>query len=311
MSVSPYVQAEVETPAAADLEPVTAGGLRRTWRRFRRNPLAMGGLVFIVVLILVAVFAPLFARYDPTYQPHPLTAAKINAAPSASHWLGTDDVGRDILTRVIYGARVSLRAAFQIVALALALSVPIGLVSGYFGGRVDSLLSRLMDALFAFPPLVLALTIAALLGPSLNHATVAIGVVFVPGFVRLLRGQVLAVREETYIEASRGAGAGSMRMLRKHVLPNVASPLIVQASLSLGYAVLAEAGLSLLGVGVQLPTASWGQMLSRAYEHVFTAPLPLVFPGLALMLTVLAFNLIGDGLRDALGRERFRIATRT
>jgi len=231
---------------------------------------------------------------------------EINAMPSSAHWLGTDDLGRDILSRIIYGGQVSLQAAVQIVFLALIVALPLALIAGYFGGWRDHVLMRIMDALFAFPPLVLALTVAALLGASLLNESIAIAVVFVPGFVRLIRGQVLAVREETYIEASRSLGAGSGRMLRKHILPNVSSPLIVQVALALGYGLLAEAGLSFLGLGVQPPRASWGGMLSEAYTYVLSNAWPLIVPGVAIALTVLSFNLVADGLRDALGREHFR-----
>jgi ABC-type dipeptide/oligopeptide/nickel transport system permease subunit len=274
---------------------------RRFWSRFFANQVAMVALAFVLLVIVVAVFAPVLAPYSPTEN-----FPQINAGPSSAHWLGTDDIGRDILTRIMYGARISMAAAFMIVGFALLASVPIGLTAGYFGGRVDSLLMRIMDAMFAFPPLVLALTVAALLGRSLLNESIAIAIVFVPGFVRLLRGQVLAVREEQFIEASRSLGAGPWRMLRRHIFPNVASPLIVQVALALGYALLAEAGLSFLGLGVQPPSASWGSMLSEAYQFIFTDSWPLIVPGVAIALTVLAFNLVGDGLRDTLGRERFK-----
>jgi ABC-type dipeptide/oligopeptide/nickel transport system permease subunit len=274
---------------------------RRFWSRFFANKVAMVALAFVLLVIVVAVFAPVLAPYSPTEN-----FPQINAGPSSAHWLGTDDIGRDILTRIMYGARISMAAAFMIVGFALLASVPIGLTAGYFGGRVDSLLMRIMDAMFAFPPLVLALTVAALLGRSLLNESIAIAIVFVPGFVRLLRGQVLAVREEQFIEASRSLGAGPWRMLRRHIFPNVASPLIVQVALALGYALLAEAGLSFLGLGVQPPSASWGSMLSEAYQFIFTDSWPLIVPGVAIALTVLAFNLVGDGLRDTLGRERFK-----
>jgi ABC-type dipeptide/oligopeptide/nickel transport system permease subunit len=290
MVLAPEVDADLDGGAARS----------RFWARFRRNRLAMAGAGFVVLIVAVAVFAPVLAPYSPTRN-----FAAVNSTPSGAHWLGTDTIGRDILSRIIFGARVSLEATFLIVILAVVVSLPLGLVAGYLGGRTDNILMRLMDALFAFPPLVLALTVAALLGKSLHNEAIAIAVVFVPGFVRLIRGQVLTVREETYIEASRSLGAGPFRMIRRHVLPNVASPLIVQVALSLGYGLLAEAGLSFLGLGVQPPKASWGVMLSEAYQFVLSDPWGLIVPGAAITLTVLAFNLIGDGLRDALGRERF------
>ncbi len=295
--------------AAEAVEPVAAAGasvstVRRAARsrlvsRFVRDKVAMTALGFLVALMVVAVFAPEIAPYSPT-QNFPA----INAGPSAAHWLGTDDIGRDLLTRVMYGARISLEAAFVIVLLAVVVSLPLGLIAGYFSGATDNIVMRVMDALFAFPPLLLAITVAALLGKSLHNVIIAIAVTFVPGMVRVIRGQVLSVREETYIEASLSAGASPLRMLGRHVLPNVASPLIVQSALAFGYAILAEAGLSFLGLGVQPPSASWGVMLQEAYQFVLSNPWATVVPGVAIALTVLAFNLVGDGMRDALGRER-------
>jgi len=206
----------------------------------------------------------------------------------------------------MFGARVSIEAAFLIVGLAMVVALPIGLIAGYFGGWVDSIIMRVVDAFFAFPPLVLALTVDSLLGPTLLHESISLAIVFSPGFIRLIRGQVLGVREETFIEASRSLGAGHRRMIVRHIFPNVASPLIVQVALALGFAVLAEAGLSFLGLGVQPPSATWGGMLTEAYQFIFTNSWGLIVPGVAIALTVLAFNLVADGLRDALGRERFK-----
>lgn len=285
--------------ALVDDQPVEAPRARRLLSRFAHDRMALAGAAFVLIVVLAAVFAPEVAPYSPTAN-FPL----INAGPSGAHWLGTDDVGRDLLSRVIFGARISLEAAAIVVVLALVVSVPVGLVSGYFSGRTDNLIMRLIDAMFAFPPLILAITVAALLGRSLHNESIAIAITFVPGLTRVVRGQVLSVREETFIEASRAVGAGPLRMIRRHVLPNVASPLIVQTAIVLGYALLAEAGLSFLGLGVQPPSASWGLMLQEAYQFVLSDPWATVIPGLAIALTVLSFNLIGDGLRDALGRER-------
>ena len=285
--------------ALVDDQPVEAPPARRLLSRFVHDRMALAGAAFVLVVLLAAVFAPEVAPYSPT-----ANFPVINAGPSGAHWLGTDDVGRDLLSRVIFGARISLEAATIVVVLALLVSVPVGLVSGYFSGRTDNVIMRLIDAMFAFPPLILAITVAALLGRSLHNESIAIAVTFVPGLTRVVRGQVLSVREETYIEASRAVGAGPLRMIRCHVLPNVASPLIVQTAIILGYALLAEAGLSFLGLGVQPPSASWGLMLQEAYQFVLSDPWATVIPGLAIALTVLSFNLIGDGLRDALGRER-------
>jgi ABC-type dipeptide/oligopeptide/nickel transport system permease subunit len=282
-----------------DDRPVEPTGARRFFSRFLHDRVAMGAALFVLLLVGIALLAPEIAPYSPT-----ANFPRINAGPSGAHWLGTDDVGRDLLSRLIYGARISLEAATIVVVLALLISVPIGLVAGYFSGRTDNVLMRLMDALFAFPPLILAITVAALLGRSLHNESIAIAITFVAAFARVVRGQVLAVREEMYIEASRSLGAGPFRMIRRHVLPNVASPLIIQAAIAFGFALLAEAGLSFLGLGVQPPNASWGVMLQEAYPFVLSDPWATIIPGLAIALTVLAFNLVGDGLRDALGRER-------
>lgn len=272
------------------------------WARFVRQRWAMAGLAFLLLVVVAAIFAPLVAPHSPDAQ----DINAINAGPSGAHLLGTDDLGRDILSRLIWGARISLRAAFEIVGLAAVVAIPLGLIAGFFRGALDAVIMRAMDALFSFPPLILALTVAALLGANLNDAAIAIAIVFVPSFVRLLRGEVIAVREETFIEAARSLGARSRRLLARHVAPNVASPVIIQIALALGFALLAEAGLSYLGIGEQPPTPSWGGMLQEGFNFIGTSPWALVFPGLAIMLTVLAFNLVADGLRDSLGRERPR-----
>ena len=270
------------------------------WHRFRHQPFALGGLGFLLLVTVAAIFAPLIAPYPPDLQNLNIT----NAGPSALHWLGTDDLGRDILSRLIWGGRISMRATVEIVGIALVVAAPLGLIAGFFRGAVDSVIMRAMDAMFSFPPLILALTVAALLGSSVNDTAIAIAIVFIPSFVRVLRGQVIAVREENYIEAARSLGATSPRLIRRHVVPNVASPVIIQVSLALGFALLTEAGLNYLGIGEQPPTPSWGSMLNEGYQFIFTTPWALVFPGLIIMLTVLSFNLVADGLRDSLGRER-------
>jgi peptide/nickel transport system ATP-binding protein len=270
------------------------------WHRFRHQPFALGGLAFLLLVIVAAIFAPLIAPYPPDLQNLNIT----NAGPSALHWLGTDDLGRDILSRLIWGGRISMRATFEIVGIAILFAAPLGLIAGFFRGAVDSVIMRAMDAMFSFPPLILALTVAALLGASVNDVAIAIAIVFIPSFVRVLRGQVIAVREENYIEAARSLGATSPRLIGRHVVPNVASPVIIQLSLSLGFALLTEAGLNYLGIGEQPPTPSWGAMMNEGYSFIFTTPWALVFPGVIIMLTVLSFNLVADGLRDSLGRER-------
>jgi peptide/nickel transport system permease protein len=301
MDIEPGEDPVLERGLLTDTERGTSPR-RELWRRFRHNRVAMAGLVFILLLIALSLLAPLVGPYGPTQK----DTLRLNESPSTSHWLGTDDVGQDVMTRVVYGARVSLRAAFQIVGMALLVALPLGLLAGYSGGRTDGFVMRVMDAMFAFPPLLFALAISGLLGPGLNNAFIAIAVVFVPGFVRLIRGQVLAIREEAYVEASRSIGVGTPRMLRRHLLPNIASPLVVQVALSCGFAILAEAGLSFLGYGAPLGTPSWGTMLRRSYDSILIEQWTIVPPGIALLLTVLAFNLIGDGLRDALGRGSTR-----
>ncbi|HVM63678.1 MAG TPA: ABC transporter permease [Acidimicrobiales bacterium] len=290
-----------ETSEVAEARSTAIGRVARSRlvTRFGRDKVAMTALVFLAGLIVIAVFAPRIAPYSPT-QNFPA----INAGPSRAHWLGTDWIGRDLMTRLMYGARVSLEAAFVSVVLALLIALPLGLIAGYFRGATDSVIMRVMDAMFAFPPLLLAITITAFLGKSLHNVIIAIAVTFIPGMVRVIRGQVLSVREETFIEASQSAGAGPRRMLVRHVLPNVASPLIVQSALAFGFAILAEAGLSFLGLGVQPPAASWGVMLQEQYQYVLSNVWGALIPGVAIALTVLAFNLVGDGMRDALGRER-------
>jgi len=270
------------------------------WVRFLHQRWAIAGVIFLLTLIVAAIFAPLIAPHPPDAQ----DINAVNAGPSLSHWFGTDDLGRDILSRLIWGARISLRSAFEIVGLAAVIAIPLGLIAGFFRGAVDSVIMRAMDALFSFPPLILALTVAALLGADINDAAIAIAIVFVPSFVRLLRGEVIAVREEAYIESARSLGATSNRLIGRHVLPNVASPIIIQLALALGFALLTEAGLSFLGIGEQPPIPSWGGMLQEGFQFINSAPWAVIFPGIAIMLTVLAFNLVADGLRDALGRER-------
>ena len=282
-------------PVHRDEIPASAG----FWKRFSRNKVAVAALVYLIVVMLAAVFASTVAPYDPNEQ----NLQEVNERPSSDHWLGQDDLGRDVLSRIIYGARISLSASLLAVGIALVLSLPLALLAGYVGGWIDLVLMRIADAVQVIPALVLALVIAGILGPSTRNVAVALGIVFAPGFIRLVRGQVLGVREETFIEASRSIGAKPLYIIRKRVLHNVSSPLIVQIAISFGFALLAEASLSFLGLGVQAPDASWGTMLNRAFAQVFEAGWLLWIPGLAIAFSVLAFNLIGDGLRDALGTE--------
>jgi peptide/nickel transport system permease protein len=275
--------------------------LRRAWRRLLRRKGALFGLAVIVLFIAMAVSAPLTAPYDPTAQSYGL----IRRPPSDLHWFGTDELGRDLLTRIIYGARASLLAGVISVSIALGVGVPIGLCAGYLGGLVDAVLSRITDAMLACPYLILAIALAFLLGPSLGNAMIAIGIASTPIFVRLTRGLVMTVKVEDYIEAARVVGNPRWRIALRHILPNILPSLLVQATLSIATAIIAEASLSFIGLGQQPPAPSWGSMLNAAQRFIVGAPWMAVWPGLAIFLTVLSFNLLGDGLRDALDpRER-------
>ena len=279
---------------AADVSIETPA--RRAWRRLVRRRGAMVGLAVIVLVILVAVLAPLVAPYDPAAQ----SWSTVRKPPSAAYWLGTDEVGRDLLSRIIYGARASLSAGVISVGIAIAVGVPLGLVAGYAGGLLDGLVSRITDAMLACPFLILAIALAAFLGPSLGNAMIAIGVTATPIFIRLTRGQVLSVKAEDYVEAARAIGNPHPRIVLRHILPNVLPQLLVQATLTVATAIIAEASLSFLGLGQQPPAPSWGSMLNSAQRFLVNAPWMAVWPGLAIFLTVLSFNLLGDGLRDAL-----------
>jgi peptide/nickel transport system permease protein len=285
------------TPAATP----QAGPWRRAWRRLARRRVAMLGLVLVLFFVALALLAAWIAPHDPVAT----SWSAIRQAPSAGHWFGTDEIGRDVLSRVVWGTRASLLAGLVSVSIALALGVPIGLVAGFFGGFVDMAISRITDAFLACPFLILAIALAAFLGPSLTNAMIAIGVSATPIFVRLTRAQVLNVKVEDYIEAARAIGNPPWRIALRHVLPNVTAPLIVQATLATAAAVIAEASLSFLGLGQQPPAPSWGSMLNTAKNYVDQAPWMAIWPGLAIFLLVLGLNLLGDGLRDALDpRER-------
>ncbi|TCP50068.1 peptide/nickel transport system permease protein [Tamaricihabitans halophyticus] len=274
-------------------------GRARFWRRFRRQWPAQIALGYLIVIVAVAVCAPLLATYSPFDQ----NLNGVLARPSGEHWLGTDDLGRDVYSRLLYAARISLLAAAQAVAVSLVLGVLPGLLAGYAGKKTDAVIMRITDAVMSFPPLILAIAVVGVLGPSLTNAMFVIGIIFAPRFLRLVRGSVLSLRAETFIEASRSIGTPRWRIIQRHVLPNVLSPLVVQISLASALAMLAEASLSFLGLGVQPPEASWGAMIERGFRYTAAAPWMTVFPGLLIALTVLAFNVLGDGLRDSLGRE--------
>ncbi len=269
---------------------------RRAWRKLARRRGALIGAAVVAGFVLLAVFAGWVSPHDPVAT----SWGAIRKAPTAEHWFGTDEIGRDVLSRVVWGTRASLMAGVVSVSISLLLGVPIGLLAGFAGGWIDALVSRVTDAFLACPFLILAIAMAAFLGPSLTNAMIAIGVSATPVFVRLTRGQVLNVKVEDYVEAARAIGNPPWRIALGHVLPNILPPLIVQATLAIAAAVIAEASLSFLGLGQQPPAPSWGSMLNTAKNYVDSAPWMAVWPGLAIFGLVLAFNLLGDGLRDAL-----------
>ncbi len=288
-------------PADAVRKASVLHGLRATpaWQafaRFRRRRVAVLGLVIVVALILVAVLAPVLAPFDPTAT----SWTAVRKAPSAAHWMGTDENGRDVLSRVMFGARASLLAGLVSVSIALAIGVPLGLLAGSAGGLVDAAIGRVVDAMLACPFLILAIALAAFLGPSLRNAMIAIGVTAAPAFVRVARGATLDVMTNDYVEAARALGNRPLRIAVRHVAPNIVPPVLVQATLAIAAAIIAEASLSFLGLGQQPPAPSWGSMLNAAQRFLTQAPWLAIFPGAAIFLAVLSFNLVGDGLRDAL-----------
>jgi peptide/nickel transport system permease protein len=272
------------------------GRLRRVRRLAGRARMGVGALAVVLIIAVLAVFAPVFAPADPLAQDYDA----LLTGPSGAHLFGTDQVGRDLLSRIIYGARISLVVGLISVGIAIIIGVPLGLLSGYVRGTVDEVVMRVMDALIAFPSLILALAIVAVLKPSLVNVMIAIGVTYIPLFARLTRSQVLSLRERDFIGAARALGATDWRIMLRHILPNALSPIIVQGTLGLGFAVLSEAGLGYLGVGVQPPTPTWGSSLNQGAPLLERAPWLSFFPGLAIFVLVLAFNLLGDALRDQL-----------
>ncbi|MFQ3622421.1 MAG: ABC transporter permease [Acetobacteraceae bacterium] len=268
---------------------------RRALRRLVRHRTAMLGLAVVLLFVAVALLAPLLAPYDPTRT----SWTMIRRPPSAAHWFGTDENGRDVLSRVVWGARASLLAGVVSVAIAMAVGVPLGLLAGFRGGWTDALIGRATDAMLACPFLILAIALAAFLGPALENAMIAIGISATPIFVRLARGATMAAKVEDYVEAARAIGNPKWRIALRHILPNIVPPLLVQATLTIAMAIIAEASLSFLGLGQQPPAPSWGSMLNTAQRFLEQAPWMAIFPGLSIVLVVLAFNLLGDGLRDA------------
>ena len=283
--------AELEGPLAFEIRQ--SPGFLRRFSRQRGVPIVAG---LLGIVVIAAITAPIIAPYDPI-----ATAPRESLQGSSlEHLLGTDQLGRDVLSRIIFGSRTSIMVGVVAVGLAMVVGVPLGLISGYFGGLIDHVIMRTMDAVIAFPALVLALAIVGALGPGTFQIMVAIGISSVPLYARLTRGQVLTIREQDYVHAARSLGASDLRVIARHVLPNSLSPLIVQGSLGVAFAILAEAGLSFLGVGVQPPSPTWGGMLSKALPLIERAPLLSIYPGIAIFLTVLAINTLGDALRDVL-----------
>ncbi|EUB95929.1 ABC-type transporter, integral membrane subunit [Rhizobium sp. CF080] len=282
-----------------DQAPPVAAAKRdksRAWRKMKKNRSALVGAVIVLFFAILAAGAPILPIIDPVAT----SWTAIRKAPSAMYWLGTDDLGRDILSRMIWGARASLMAGVFSVAIAVGIGVPFGLISGYFGGWVDMVISRITEALLAMPFLIMAIALAAFLGPSLMNAMIAIGLSAMPIFVRLTRGQVLAVKTEDYVEGARAVGLNHFEIMLRYILPNVFAPIIVQATLTIATAIIAEASLSFLGLGQQPPAPSWGSMLNVAKNFLSQAPWMAMWPGAAIFLVVIGFNLLGDGLRDAL-----------
>lgn len=291
------VSAQARPFETADLR--VARKARSWWRdpvaHVLRRPLGLAGVLIIVTLVLAAILAPWLAPFSPTSQGAPRLLD-----PGRPYWLGTDEFGRDILSRILYGARVSLQVGAIAVGIAMVIGSAVGVISGFFMGMVDSLVQRVVDIMLAFPAVILIIAISGVLGPSTSTAMIAIGIVYAPNFARIVRGPTIVVMQNQYVEAGRVVGAGSGRLMLRYVLPNVTAPIIVQATLALSTAILAEATLSFLGLGTQPPDPSWGTMLGTGRKYMETAPFVAIFPGLAIAITVLGFNLLGDALRDAL-----------
>ena len=264
--------------------------------RFKRHKPALIGMTFVIMLVIVAIFAPIIAPYDP----NKVSILDSKNPPSREHWLGNDDVGRDILSRVIFGTRVALIVGLGATTIAVVIGVTVGATAGYFGGKIDTILSRFVDSLMAFPLLALLLILSAVFGPSLRNVVIVIGCSVWASYARMVRAEVLSLRERDFVHAARAAGAKNVRIVLRHIVPNALGPVIIFASLQVGGIIILESALSFLGLGVQRPTASWGTMLSDGRDYIRNYPHISMAPGIAITLTVLAFNLIGDGLRDAL-----------
>lgn len=274
----------------------TVGDRGLVVRRFLRRPAAVLGAVIVTLFVICAVFAPVLAPYGPDEPDF----TKARRGPSAEHWLGNDELGRDLLSRLIYGTRVSGLIGAVAVSIGLVIGVPLGLLSGYYGGWIDSGVMRVIDIMLAFPSTLLAIGMVAILGPGLTNAIIAVGIVAVPAYVRLVRASTLAVKELDYISAARALGAGDARIMWRHVLPQCLGPILVQSSLQVAAAILAAAGLGFLGLGAPPDVPEWGTMLAKGRTYIFSAPHLTTYPGIAIVLVVMGFNLLGDALRDAL-----------
>ena len=275
---------------------IVGSKLKRLWHNFKKRKVAIIGLIITVIFILLGIFANILAPYDPIT----ISLSERLQGPSRNHWLGTDEMGRDILSRLLYGVRISIRVGVTVVGLAMLLGVPLGIISGYYGGVVDSFLMRFLDILMAFPGVILSICIVAVLGPSLENAMIAISIYAMPNFARLARAETLSIKYNEYIEASKAVGSNNARIMYSQILPNIVTSLIVLGTLSSGNAILTTSSLGFLGLGAQPPTPEWGAMLSAGRKYILMAPHITIFPGLAILLFVLGLNLFGDGIRDML-----------
>ena len=286
----------VQATTTEQVEKKEVGPWKEAWRSYKKSKVALIGAAIVVFVVFLALFGPLLAPQGINEQ----DLSQRLLPPSADNWFGTDDFGRDIFSRIILGARISIAVGFFSVMLSIIIGTFLGIIAGYYGGWLDTVISRVFDILLAFPSILLAIAIVSILGPSLQNALIAIAIINIPNFGRLVRSKVLSVKQEEYIMAARAIGMKNNRILWKHILPNSMTPVIVQGTLAIATAIIEAAALGFLGLGAQAPTPEWGKMLADARIYLLNAPWTIVFPGLAIMLTVLGFNLMGDGLRDAL-----------
>lgn len=296
MSSKPVESPQAAYEASAEDKLIVSSQFKRLWHNFRKRKVAVLGLIIVLVFVFIALFASFLAPYDPIKQ----DLSNMLQPPGGDHPLGTDELGRDLLSRLIYGSRISMQVGFIAVGIAFVIGVPLGIFSGYYGGWFDMICMRLLDVLMAFPGILLAICLVSILGPNLNNAILSVGIYAMPNFARMARSETLALKNNEYIEAAHALGAGNVRIIFTHVLANIVSPLIVLSTLSFGNAILTTSGLGFLGIGAQPPTPEWGAMLSNARQYITIAPHVTTIPGLAILLLVLGLNLLGDGLRDVL-----------